>query len=317
MACQHSGCDFVSWGSSERVAKVNLQRHVRECHASNAEATRQHRQMQQRSRLAASRLARNAVVSLSRSSGGTEQVERPVLKRPSSTLERPGAVLKRPSAVVQRPAAAPKHLFVVTAPNSRTDFWEKAREELLQAGIPVENICRRKGLDFTEYSRPDSPLPRDGRYPPGLKRHTFLHFDFIEHFLPWCKDRFEKRDSVQVIWWVEDDIKMKMGASQVHEKLELTLQQEHCLLWAGYTKKGATPRFGSHLVGVTRVGFDRLLDFVRDSRSSGVREVGDHLKGLDTWLWQLVDRSSDENKLCKTAAETWAGQVRHTRAGRR
>ena len=336
-SCPRQGCAFQSKGSEERSCRTGMQRHIREKHSKRSKMILEKRRQQQRSRIAALRkalpaLAKPAPAAMKRpASSSTSALAKPAAaamqqaaSSSTSDLAKPApAAMKRPAtsstsalvnpapATVKRPDQT-SQMFAVLSPRFREAEWERARSELLNFGVPISQIVRRTGIDFQAYSSGNSSLQRD--LPEGLKRNTFLHFDFTEKFLPWCSTTFARETQLSVIWWVEDDVCMNKTHKEMDEFMQSSLQETTPLLWFGYLRQGEKPRWGSHLLGVTRAGLPRLMNYVRDSRSSGVGKVGSHLQALDTWVYNLLAK---KDSMVKASSTSWAGQRKHERKGRR
>ena len=325
------GCNFQARGKTERIVKTALQRHRREKHSEQQDALERRRQ-QQRKRIAdvrshASVPAPAALASASAASVPASAASAPaevIRKRPSAAAE-PAPLPaggQAESACLKRPAAAAlqetqiQHIFVVTAPADRESFWEQARAELMRLGVPVSGIMRRKGIPFAAYQEQSPPL-RDSALPTGLQPHTFLHFDFSERFIPWCGKHFRQHPDTDVIWWCEDDIRFHGNVSVLKMIEEASSAPAACLLWFGYGRHKGQARWGSHLTGVTRRGYEQLRQMICDSRAGdGVA----HLKGLDTWLHELLRDTTAMSGAIPwvwVAPESWAGQRSHERKGRR
>ena len=83
-----------------------------------------------------------------------------------------------------------QHLFVVTCPLHRETMWLRTRDALVSIGIPTKNIIRRRGIHFERYQQNGHGLHY---MPVGLKRSTFLMWDFHHKFLSSCSTWFEKK----------------------------------------------------------------------------------------------------------------------------
>ena len=338
--CEVKGCGYTVAGSSQRVLAVNMARHKREKHGDGDQVALQRRRQQQQSRMLAIRkqvlpLAAAApaaqasgkdihaeiVPSLSTGASGSAAAPaaQGVLKRPAAVSAEQG-VRKKPStahAESEAPIADGwPHLFVVTAPKHRDHLWDTARLELIRFGADAQQVRRRTGIDMQAADAAETPLQRDWRCPEGLNRTTFLHYDFTECFLPYCAKVFRQHPCIEVIWWVEDDIKFTKDSD--YSMLEHSAKEDNaCMLWYGYLNVKGEPRYGSHFVGVTRAGIVKTRRHVRDHRSSGVHEAGTHLMGLDTFLYKLSKKCDEPMPLVRAAKSSWAGQRTHALKGRR
>ena len=279
--CKVRSCGWIARGSTVLSVATALARHRREKHTDSEAAER--RRAQQRLRQCAVRL------------------EVPL----------PAPVVRKRPALQRRPAADTLvSLAVVTAPLRRDTMWERARAELLRVGFEAEHVRRRKGIDFAAYTDPSSSFQRE--LAPGLKASTFLHYDFLEFFLPYCSQVFEQMPDVGVIWWVEDDIKFKAGVTAAAISAEAS-QHTACLLWFGYMRVKGKPRYGSHLVGVARGGIRQLMAHLSDQRKvarDGGKPLG-HLIGLDTLLHRMLRVEAQPWPLAVCSVEPWAHQIDH------
>ena len=270
--CCQAGCSFTANGSTEVAARNGLSRHMRERHRATDNDPAHRRRTQQSSRL---RLARASQPMLLQ--GQVEQ-----------------------------------HLFFVTCPLRREDMFTSTRDRLVAAGVAVESIMRRRGIDFATVT--ENPH----RYPVGLKRSTFLMWDFHKNFLPSCQTWFDTRPELQFIWWVEDDCKLKpkIKVTSLHAH---ALAEPACLHWAGFAKVRGIAKWGTHLFALSRTGLP-LVQAQLDKEESEVPEGTanlSYLMGLDTWFHKRRDIVSGELPLVRAWPESMASQVNHSRQGRR
>ena len=119
-----------------------------------------------------------------------------------------------------------------------------------------------------------------------------------------------------MVWWVEDDIRFYRAGGIQKMIDETSSAPAPCLYWFGYSCKDGAPRYGSHLVGVSKAGLPRLRRLLRERRDPATYS---HLKGLDTWLKDLRDRepNGEDTPWIMTSVSSWAAQRKHERRGRR
>ena len=202
---------------------------------------------------------------------------------------------------------ADTHRFIITAPRHRSSMWETCKNNLVAKGIPAKHVKRRLGIDFKSYS---TGKQFTKRLPEGLKKHTFLMWDFHKSFLPACRDRFHRDHSVDIIWWVEDDCQLKKTINA--ESMEsFALAGKGCLHWAGYIVIKGKAWWGSHLVGVSRSGVEHAIAKL-DEEAKAAKGSGDrlgYLMGLDTWLRKQIGIERGGQPLVRI----WPSSVAHQR----
>ena len=205
-----------------------------------------------------------------------------------------------------------QHLFVVTCPLHRESMWIRTREKLVAMGVSVKRIVRRRGIHFEHYQQNGYRLCHD--LPAGLKRCTFLMWDFHHRFLNSCSKWFEKDIDLQYIWWVEDDCSFKTGVDM--ESLHAIAVGGKALIhWAGYKRKRGEPTWGSHLAVIHRSSVAHLIA----QRDKEANEAGDlsYLMGLDTWFRNGQMISVAGKRLVVASSESVGYQRRHEWAWRR
>ena len=116
-------------------------------------------------------------------------------RRQSQQASRRQAERAEESVLLQGHAA--QHLFVITCPLHRETMWVRTRYALVKMGVPTSNIIRRRGIHFDHYQQ---NWHRLHHLPAGLKRSTFLMWDFHNKFLPSCSTWFENDSELQYIW---------------------------------------------------------------------------------------------------------------------
>ena len=202
---------------------------------------------------------------------------------------------------------AGKHLFVVTSPLRRQALFEGTRDALIAAGVPPKRIVRRGGIDFKQY------LQNRGRLPAGLRRSTFLMWDFHKQFLPKCKSLFAGQPGLKFVWWVEDDCKLKKGVD-IQTLHAHALAGPACIHWAAYFKKNGQARWGSHLAAVSRAG----LPHVESQMNKEAKQSSwSYLLGLDSWLHRGLNLERASMPLVGAWQSSVASQRRHGLKGRR
>ena len=207
---------------------------------------------------------------------------------------------------------AKQHRFAVTCPLRREAMWTSTHEGLMRAGVPAACVVRRKGIDFDKYT--EDP----GRRPEGLKRSTFLMWDFHKGFLPRCKFWFASEAELQFIWWVEDDCALKANVdfTALHAH---ALAGRACLHWAGYLSKRGQPHWGTHLVAVSREGLPHL-EARLSQEAAKAAEGGNslaYLRGFDTWIRGVLAIEQGGMPLVRVLPKSVAQQRRHALRGRR
>ena len=204
-------------------------------------------------------------------------------------------------------------LALVVSPLHRDALYAKAVETLSDCGLPVARIRRRHGIDWLAYQRASeegSRRPYD--LPRGLKRHTFLMWDFHKSFLPAVAAAFEADDDLDLVFWVEDDIKIKDGVTWT-EVVAACGDNPAPLTWLAYYKVKGRPRYGTHLLAVHRDGLSALLSHL-DAMEAASTDRMDYLEGLDTFCFHLLEQ---DDGLVAVASQSLAEQRRHTMRGRR
>ena len=124
---------------------------------------------------------------------------------------------------------------------------------------------------------------------------------------------FWQHTELEVIWWAGDDIHIKRGVTlaKLSEVVNRCSSRVH---WVGYLKVKSQPRWGSHLLAITRESAKplqealELMERAMGENASGVQ----HLRGLDTVIWQLSQPAQHGVPLVLPAAWSMAGQRKHT-----
>ena len=227
------------------------------------------------------------------------------------------------------PPCSSDMMAFVTCPRHRDRLWSQALGRLCATGVPASKVHRRFGIDWHEYLRASGESDRRQRdVPLGLKRHTFLMYDFHRHFLPSCEQAFQQDGELKVVYWVEDDITFPKGTAfrDIHALAlgHASAPAGPCLSWLGFTKVRGKARYGSHLVAVHREGVAALKAHL-DCASEDGKEGGNllsYLKGLDTFLCEgCSTRASGVatgRLLAQASTQSMASQLKdHAFVGRR
>lgn len=202
-------------------------------------------------------------------------------------------------------APSPVAAFI-TSPSHRDELYDQCFRECLRIGFLPSQVHRRRGMDFSKYvadglARMKNPMGVVG-VPEGLRKDTFLMWDFHANFLPTALAAFEQDKGLRAVFWLEDDTSFRKGVT-AEALLEACLEAPDSIAWLAYTKKDCVPAWGSHCVGLTRSGAalarQRLNDEEAASRTAG-SELS-YLCGLDTWL-----KKGQPSKLVRAAAKSMA-----------
>lgn len=224
-----------------------------------------------------------------------------------------------------QPSDEPAHsrgIVYVTSLRRREALWEAARDEFLRLGMAPGCVRRRLGIDMVEYDSASqeqvSLRTCGGPLPEGLRRSTFLMFDFYRNFLPLAVKVLEERPEIDWVAWAEDDIKFPAGR-KVAELHEGAMAAGDSGFWAAFRTRGGKPVWGAHLVVVTTSAAQRILRCM-DEEAQASRARGkpwSHLLALDTWIAKMCDREFEGAPLFCTGSSSLATQRAHPFKGRR
>ena len=282
MACQWTcpECGYLVQASTEKVLKSNSRRHTREEHGDISIKTR-------RKQLQASRL------------------------RASRELVVDAEVVGKVNAKAY-----------ITCPVHRDALYDLAMKECLRIGFQPSQVARRKGLDFTKYTQTDPGRMRNVsgtiHVPKGLKKDTFLMWDFHINFLPMVAGAFALDSTLDVVFWLEDDIAFSKDVLATTLTRHATAMS-NSLGWMAYTKVKGEARYGTHCIAVPRYGV-ALARQALDEDAAAAAVGGDplsYLEGLDTFIWRACRRKLGGAPLAMAAEESMAGQRKHKYAGRK
>ena len=220
----------------------------------------------------------------------------------------------------------PNCLLFVTCPDYRMDHHDATFAGMIEAGFEAREVHRRRGIDFSQYLN-DLQAAGDGiarvgsqRLPRGLRKNTFLMFDFHRFFLPLVLSKFSEDASLEWCFWVEDDCSFAGRdatiASQVLACAASLRASGAC--WMGYSRRKGAPRYQSHLVALSRTGAEAMAEHL-DETANAAKQAGDHLaylEGLDTFLHKAQKTTKYGRPLVVAAPTSMARQRKHTRVGR-
>ena len=214
-------------------------------------------------------------------------------------------------------------IVFVTCPRHRDALWKLSRGELLRIKFGAPYIRRRFGIMWSDYEQlQKDPCVRgvpDQRLPKGLKRNTFLHYDFHIYFLPKLLQTFERDPSLKWGAWVEDDVvfkpqctAMQLGASAI--------TSSPSAVWVGYILRHGLPTWGSHCLVMTKAAATRLLaelDEMAEAVSGCTGRELSYLVGLDTWFKMCLPKIVNGAALMVAPPVAVAHQRAHLLRGRR
>ena len=219
-------------------------------------------------------------------------------------------------------ASASRLRAYVTCPARRDALYDTTFNELLKIGFEAGQIHRRRGIDMNEYEQGNVMLKHSGsvvrRVPEGLQKHTFLLWDFHKCFLPLAAAAFDDDPNLEVIFWVEDDVKMMPGVD-AGSLLDAVKQAGAAITWLAFTIVKGTPTFGTHLAGISRDGVAlalRELDRLEEEFATQGSRLK-YLMGLDTFFKKSLRTSIDGTALVKAVPKSMARQRSHSFKGRR
>jgi len=208
----------------------------------------------------------------------------------------------------------------ITCPRRRDDLFKMARAECLKIGFKLGDVHRRVGIDWKSYTANQMKCTCDvsnkwcwcgahTRMPPGLKKHTFLMYDFHVFFLPTAIN-FMKESGYQWVAWLEDDVKFPANR-RVEEFADLALGMSPATVWAGYMKVGGKPKWQSHLLLMSLKAAERMLAELDASEAAGMSHKRGHLVGLDTWVCNCMSKMVGGQSLVRASPSSMGSQRGH------
>ena len=211
-------------------------------------------------------------------------------------------------------------LVYVTCPSHRESMWLESQKRLMESGMPASRIRRRFGIDWPSYREASLGTQRRQKdLPAGLTTSQFLMHDFHKTFLPQCRTTFSQHPEVNLVYWVEDDIKFVKFKVFAHIH-QVALAQHTCVSWLGYMRVKGRPKWGTHLLGLHRDGLKDLIDQL-DAQAEASKAAGtplSYLMGLDTWVCSMCSVFVGGRAIAKASDESLASQQRgHPFVGRK
>ena len=131
--------------------------------------------------------------------------------------------------------------------------------------------------------------PSAWRFPEGLRKHTFLMWDWHQRFLDMASQVFNTSD-VQFVCWAEGDIGFRKHdlLSGLLSDLRTRSSGSPACWWTAWMKVKGEPRYGAHFGCLTRDGCSVVEDYLNSLRTRAIDE-GDplgYLMGLDAFLYK-------------------------------
>ena len=210
-------------------------------------------------------------------------------------------------------------------------MFQSTREQLLSVGFSVTQIKRRFGITWSKHvlakassrQRDSSQLDLIGsqRLPRALRTNTFLSWDFHKRFLPMALRAFSDQQTLQWIFWVEDDCTFKRNLNLTVAKLISVCDRSRAsgAVWLGFVSRNGVPAWGSHLIALSRQGALNLKSHLDDLGAQAMQNGKplQYLMGLDTMMKAFCCVWMNGLPLVVTHSESLAYQRSHELAGRK
>ena len=137
--------------------------------------------------------------------------------------------------------------FFATSPIHRERTWEAMRDHFVRMGIPIECVRRRHGVHFQGYLDGNDA---GRRLPKGLKRCTFLMWDFHRLFIRLAKSTFNSDPDCEFVVWCEDACRFQKKGVLTDMTRGMRQRKRCAAHWLGFLKVKGKPWWQAHCVGL-------------------------------------------------------------------